>query len=190
MLENFNKVFLISMIVIHLFSIFLSNINAITSYGEQVESGLPTHSQDIIDALKILTPNRSNLFFETVSLYSEISGTNTGYGFFAPDLPSSTIVEFEITDTTGYKYIVPTLLNTREGMERFKSGIDFFKQFENFREVIMRSWALRVFEQHPDAKYVTVVIKREDLPSIAQYKKGKRTKQTELFKYNFSLNEY
>lgn len=123
-----------------------------------------------------------------VEAYSRLTGANTGYGFFSPNVPSEIAIFFEFKNPDGQVLVQPPILHSKYGMKRFTASLATLRSMENLRPIITRTWAVRMLEQFPNSNDVTVHVGTVHLPSMIDYKKGDRQKFIENYSYQFLLN--
>ncbi|MEZ4888579.1 MAG: hypothetical protein R3E32_27895 [Chitinophagales bacterium] len=181
-----HKIALISLLSIHLFIIVLNNIGVANSFTKDLE--LPRYSEIILDFLKTISPEKSNIALEASSVYSIYAGTNTGYGFFSPNVPTKHYVHFELTDKDEVSSVQLPAISSQEGMTRFSSNVSLFKQNEVLQDLQARCWGLRMLELNPESKQVKVMMSAYVIPSMEAYRKGERPSLESTGLYEFELN--
>ena len=92
--------------------------------------------------------------------YQHAAGIETGYGFFAPGVPSASKLVFEIFYEDGHvEYELPVVSNRAAGL-RFSTFLEQFAHIDHdpLRELIMRMLAYGVWQRHPTAKKLRAVV--------------------------------
>jgi hypothetical protein len=111
---------------------------------------------------------------KALALYGALSGSDNGYGFFAPSVSSQLRVTFSMTDSAGRRWTdVLARGHNREADLRI-GGIVSMSSSEEWRRGLAASWAARMFGSHPEASQVVIRIEVYDVPSMAEYQEGKR----------------
>jgi hypothetical protein len=108
--------------------------------------------------------------------YGTLSGADSAYGFFAPDVAALPWAFFEVTEATGA--ISSDVLErgaNREADIRVRNIIGTFWNVgtEPLRRALAASWAGKVFARHPGARSVVVRLESYDLPSMKEVREGK-----------------
>lgn len=121
--------------------------------------------------------------------YGTLSGANSGYGFFAPRVGSQLQAVFEITDSSGKSQTVSLTdgLN-REASLRVRKLIDWYWNDENNKNLqrsLAASWAGKMFARYPSSASVTVRLETYHLPSMGEYKEGKRPHWRPIYRAKF-----
>ena len=92
--------------------------------------------------------------------YEHAAGIDTGYGFFAPAVPDSSKLVFEIGYEDGHtEYELPTVSDDAAGL-RFSSFLFQLShiRYAPLRELIMRMLAYGVWQRHPTAQKIRAVV--------------------------------
>jgi hypothetical protein len=129
----------------------------------------------------------SNPLRQTVALYTHVAGTESGYSFFAPNVPSSYKVVFEFRAPDGrVDYDLPEIGGEATGL-RLGNLLDFIGEtrYAGLREAMLRRLAYSSWLRHPDATTVRTVFGIVSLPSAAEYKNGEREAYDVLYAYDF-----
>jgi hypothetical protein len=128
---------------------------------------------------------------ETVALYLHAAGIEAGYGYFAPNVPDSYKLVFELTYPDGTtEYELPSVGTAETGM-RLPTLLDFIasNRYEPLRQVILKMLAYSVWQHHRDASKVRAVFGVVVTPSIAGYKSGDEPTYAVVCAYDFGFNE-
>ena len=108
--------------------------------------------------------------------YGALSGTDSAYGFFAPSVGTQLRVTFVLTDAAGA--ITTDILTTgvsKEADLRIGDMVAiFWMDDHDLQRAMAGSWAGRMLARHPDAVRVAVHLDVYDLPTMAEYREGKR----------------
>lgn len=112
--------------------------------------------------------------------YAMMSGANSQYGFYAPSVGNYSRTRFELRDESGRTWS-DTFETAKFSEARLRlGGADFpflngeAQQSPQLRERMVKSWAATMFTRHPDAVALTVFVESYDVPSMADYRGGRR----------------
>jgi len=111
-------------------------------------------------------------------VYGMLSGADSGYSFFAPEVGTTLSASFQVNSANGSK--VTDVLETgvsREADIRVRNIIGMFwlEDDQAARRSLVASWAGKVLARHPDADSVVVRLDTFELPTMADYRDGKTT---------------
>jgi hypothetical protein len=115
---------------------------------------------------------------EILGLYGQITGSGSGFGFFAPEIGPGMRTEFDIEKKDGTK-ITTTLqagLN-REGDLRVGNLLNLLSramQEDKARRAVAASWAGKMFARYPDATKVGIRMETIDVPTMKEFRDGVR----------------
>jgi hypothetical protein len=126
---------------------------------------------------------------KALTAYLHGSGMEGGYGFFAPNVPSSYKLVFELHYPEGrVEYDLPHVSGAATGL-RLVSLLDRIGRTpdEPLREVMLKMLAYSAWRQHPGAVSVRTVFGYVDVPSALELKEGKRESYNFLYAYDFSF---
>jgi hypothetical protein len=127
----------------------------------------------------------------SIATYLHAAGIQSGYTFFAPNIPGYHKLIFELKYEDGrVEYESPHFrgkaaafrldsLLTRLGDERY----------EPLREVVVKMLALSIWRDHPDVREIRATFGSVSPPSIIEFENGKGESFQPLFKYDFSLRD-
>jgi hypothetical protein len=131
----------------------------------------------------------SNPLRESLTAYVHGTGIEGGYGFFAPNVPSSYKLVFELHYRDGHvEYDLPRVSGTATGL-RLVSLLDRIgrTQYEPLREVMLKMLAYSAWQEHPGVATVRAVFGYVDVPSLSELKEGKKESYTFLYAYDFTF---
>jgi hypothetical protein len=131
----------------------------------------------------------SNPARESLSTYLHATGIESGYGYFAPNVPSSYKLVFQLHYPDGrIEYDLPHVRGPATGL-RLVSLLDRIgrTEYEPLREVMLKMLAYSAWQQHPGAATVRAVFGYVDVPSIDELKGGKTETYTFLYAYDFTF---
>jgi hypothetical protein len=128
---------------------------------------------------------------ETVALYLHAAGIEAGYGYFAPNVPDSYKLVFQLTYPDGTtEYELPSVGTAETGM-RLPTLLDFIasNRYEPLRQLILRMLAYSVWQHHRDALNVRAVFGAVITPPIAGYKRGDEPTYAVVCAYDFGFTQ-
>jgi hypothetical protein len=123
--------------------------------------------------------------------YGDVSGCDANYAFFAPAVASQCRARTRLRDASGREWEEPLLDDPSSvyGL-RASSIFDSFPMFrEPLRRAIAASWASVQFGRHARATQVTVSVEIESLPTMAEWRGGKRRSWTSIYEGEFERKE-
>ena len=126
---------------------------------------------------------------EAVATYLHVAGIEAGYGYFAPNVPSSYKLLFELHYPDGrIEYELPSVGSEAAGL-RIASLVDSIgrTRYDTLREILVKTLAQFVWREHPDVQTVRAVFGSVSLPSAKEFEQGKRESYEFLYAYDFSL---
>jgi hypothetical protein len=130
----------------------------------------------------------SNPLRETLATYAHVAGIETGYGYFAPNVPGNYKLVFELHYPDGQvEYELPRVSNDAAGL-RLTGLLDNMGRthYDDLREVLVKMVAKSIWRQHPDVKTIRAIFGSVSLPSVSEFEHGKRESYEFLSAYDFS----
>jgi hypothetical protein len=134
-------------------------------------------------------PRTSNLFRQTLASYAGIAGIDVGYGYFAPNVPSSYRLSFELHYADGrVEHALPRVHSFSAGL-RMAGLIDQIGRTSSqpLREHMVEMLAQSLWRTHPEVKKMRALLEAIVLPSVVDFQRGKRQSLQFLYAYDFSL---
>jgi hypothetical protein len=131
----------------------------------------------------------SNAVREALCTYVHIAGIDTGYGYFAPNVPGGYRLVFELHYADGrVEYELPSVSSAAAGL-RIAGLLDNIGRtpFDTMREILVKTLAQSIWREHPDVKSVRAILESIKLPTVRQFEEGKRESYEFLYAYDFSL---
>ena len=131
----------------------------------------------------------SNPVRQSVSAYMHLAGIGFGYGFFAPNVPDSYKLVFELHYPDGrVEYELPRVATAGTGL-RLSTLIDNIAQtrYDALRELMVKMLAYSVWREHPDATMIRAVLGFVSLPNAAEFQKGTSESYEFLYAYDFGF---
>jgi len=162
---------------------FTSLPASLESYGETIEKA----------AAAILGQRLSvrNPLCQGETIYQNVAGIELGYGYFAPAVPNSFKLVFEIHYPDGrVEYDLP---HVREGaggsrLIRYLEQIGRL-EYEPLREMMMKMLAYGVWREHPDAIKTRAIFGFIQVPSPAEARRGQKETYRFMYAYDFSFGQ-
>jgi hypothetical protein len=131
----------------------------------------------------------SNWVCEVLATYAHVAGIETGYGYFAPNVPDSYKLVFELHYPDGrVEYELPSVSSAAAGL-RIAALLDNVgrTRYDTLREILVKTLAQSIWRRHPDVKSVRAIFGSVSLPSVHGFEHGKRESYEFLYAYDFSL---
>jgi hypothetical protein len=131
----------------------------------------------------------SNPVREMLSTYVNVAGIETGYGYFAPNVPGGYKLVFELHYPDGrVEYELPSVNSAAAGL-RIAGLLDNIgrTRYDALREILVKTLAQSIWREHPDLKSVRAILGSVRLPSVREFEKGQREEYEFLYAYDFSL---
>jgi hypothetical protein len=124
---------------------------------------------------------------ESTILYAHLAGIEYGYGFFAPNVPESHKLVFELRYRDGrVQRKLPSVGTAGFGL-RLTCLYDNLAStsYEPLRVLILKMLVAPVLREGEEPVQVRAVFGNVEIPTLAQYKQGRRVAYQPLFVYNF-----
>jgi hypothetical protein len=148
-------------------------------------------SQDLVSAGLAQNLAPANPIRQAVSTYLNLAGIESGYGFFAPNVPNGFKLVFELKYPDGrLEYELPAVAGSAFGM-RLGDLYDHiaFASHGALRQLMLQMLTYSVWRQHQDAVAVRAVFGVIELPTIVQFQRGEKEKYTALYAYDFKFDD-
>jgi len=133
----------------------------------------------------------NNPLRKAINFYVSATGIEGGYGFFAPSVPDSYKIVFELHYADGrVEYELPRVSDAASGV-RLATLLDQIGRttYDPLREVMIKMLAYSMWREHPEANSVRAVFGFVALPSIEQVKQGGTESYHFMYAYEFSFRE-
>jgi hypothetical protein len=131
----------------------------------------------------------ANPLRQAITLYTHAAGIEGGYGFFAPNIPGSFALVFEIHYPDGrVEYEQPQVGSVAADL-RVAGLLDKLgdSEYDPLREGLVKMIARFIWRRHPDAKTIRAVFGSITLPGVTEFEAGKKPSFEVLYAYDFSL---
>jgi hypothetical protein len=148
-------------------------------------------AEGVVSALLCQCLAASNPIRQTLATYLHIAGIETGYSYFAPNVPRSYRLVFELHYPDGrVEYELPSVGSGAAGL-RVAGLLDKIGRtpYEVLREHLIKTLAQSIWREHPEVKTIRAVFGSTRLPSLSEFERGKRESYEFLYAYDFSLRE-
>ena len=124
---------------------------------------------------------------QALAVYTRAAGIESGYAFFAPNVPDNHKLVFELHYPDGrLEYDLPHVSSDSAGL-RLAVLLDNLgdTRSDELREVIIRMISSTLWRAHPDANMVRAVFGLRQLPSADQVRRGEKESDQFLYAYDF-----
>ena len=124
-----------------------------------------------------------------LTAYLHGTGIESGYGFFAPNVPNSYKLVFEIHYLDGrVEYELPQVAGEAAGL-RVVSLLDNLGSidYELMRRTTLNMLTVPVRQSHPDASMIRAVFGTVKLPRMEDYLRGEKESYEFLHAYDFAV---
>jgi hypothetical protein len=126
---------------------------------------------------------------QTLAVYTRAAGIESGYAFFAPNVPDNYRLVFELHYPDGrLEYDLPHVASDSAGI-RLTVLLDHLgdTRSDELREVIIRMISSTIWRAHPDATIIRAVFGLARLPSADQFRRGEKESDQFLYAYDFTF---
>jgi hypothetical protein len=126
---------------------------------------------------------------EAIVTYLHFAGIEAGYGYFAPNVPGSYKLVFELHYPDGrVEYELPSVSGEAAGL-RVAGLLDSIGRtpYDTLREILVKRLAQSIWRKHPDVQSVRAIFGSVGLPSVNEFEHGKRKYYEFLYAYDFIL---
>jgi hypothetical protein len=131
----------------------------------------------------------SNPARRTLLTYLDVAGIDRAYGYFAPNVPASYKLVFELHYPDGrIEYELPAVSSKAAGL-RLASLLDEIANTPSadLREYLIKMLACSVYRNPPEPAMIRGVFGAMILPRPEGFERGERAKYKFLYGYDFSL---
>ncbi len=151
------------------------------NFSQKAETAL---SAALGQKLPALNPVR-----EALNTYVQLAAIETGYGYFAPNVPGGYALVFELHYPDGrLEYELPSVRSEAAGL-RIAGLLDNIGRtpYDALREILVKTLAKSIWRHHPDVESVRAIVGSIRLPTAREFTEGKRQSYEFLYAYDFSL---
>ena len=131
----------------------------------------------------------SNPLREGLTTYLHVAGIETGYGYFAPNVPSGYKLMFELHYPDGrVEYELPAVSSAAAGL-RIAGLLDNIgrTRYDTLREYLVKTVTQAIWREHPEVKTIRAVFGLISLPTVSDFQHSKGESYEFLYAYDFSL---
>ncbi len=131
----------------------------------------------------------SNPVRQAVAAYTHSTGIAAGYSFFAPNVPNSYKLVFELHYPGGrVEYALPQVGETATGL-RLSNLFDNIGRtgYGPLRELMLKMLAYSIWREHQEATTIRAVFGVVHLPTIEDFEHGKKESYEFLYAYDFKF---
>jgi hypothetical protein len=180
----------------HFLLIVAGAVAAVTEFIGNGNTALPASAQGpgkslqrVADAalgrnLQLFHPLRQGL-----TAYLHCAGIDSGYTFFAPTVPNSYKVVFEIHYPDGrIEYELPEITHSAASF-RLSTMMHYAGKanYDGLREVMLKMMTYQIAHRHPKATRIRTILGCIDEPTSAEAVEGKTESYHTLYAYDFNL---
>ena len=115
----------------------------------------------------------SNPVREALKTYVQLAGIETGYGYFAPNVPGGYRLVFELHYPDGrVEYELPSVSSAAAGL-RIAGLLDNIGRtpYDALREILVKTLAQSVWREHPDVESVRAILGSIRLPTAREFER-------------------
>ena len=128
---------------------------------------------------------------QLLGAYINFAGIEATYGYFAPNIPDSYELVFEVEYPDGrVEHDVPMLAGL-ESTLRLATLMDQIGQLRSdpMREILIKLIASSIWRQHPDAVLIRGILGSLTIPTVQEYEEGKRASHEFMYAYDFRVTQ-
>jgi hypothetical protein len=148
-------------------------------------------AETVVDAALGDHLGASNRVRQALATYLRVTGIERGYGYFAPNVPASYKIVFELHyRDRPVEYQLPRVNSAAAGL-RLAGLLDEIARTRNdrLREYLVKMLARSMWRDHPDVTAIRAVFGLINLPNLNEFQHGKREAYEFLYDYDFSRND-
>lgn len=126
-----------------------------------------------------------------LTAYLHVAGIEAGYGFFAPNIPNSYKLLFELHFPDGrIEYELPRV-SSAASVLRVAGLLDKIgrTRSEAFRQTMVKMLSYSAWQEHADATTIRAILGLVILPSAPDFERGKRESYKFLYAYEFKIDQ-
>ena len=133
----------------------------------------------------------SNPVRRSIATYLHAGGIQSGYTFFAPNIPGYHKLIFELNYQDGRVEYESPHISGKAAALRLDSLLTRLgdNRYEPLREVVLKMLALSIWRERPDVKKIRATFGSVSPPSISDFEHGKGESFQPMFSYDFSLRD-
>ena len=126
---------------------------------------------------------------ETLDTYVQLAGIETGYGYFAPNVPAGYRLVFELHYREGrVEYELPSVSSAAAGL-RIASLLDSIGRtpYDALREILVKTLAQSVWREHPDLESLRAILGSISCRPHASSRRENENRTVSCTRTDFSL---
>ena len=133
----------------------------------------------------------SSLVRQSIATYLHAAGIQSGYTFFAPNIPGYHKLIFELDYEDGHVEYESPHFKGKAAALRLDSLLTRLgdNSYEPLREVVLKMLALSIWRERPDVKRIRATFGSVSPPTISDFEHGKGESFQPMFSYDFSLRD-
>lgn len=133
----------------------------------------------------------SNPLRRSIATYLHAAGIQSGYTFFAPNIPGYHKLIFELNYQDGRVEYESPHFSGKAAALRLDSLLARLgdNRYEPLREVVVKMLALSIWRERPDVKKIRATFGLVTPPSISDFEHARGESFQPLFSYDFSLRD-
>lgn len=126
-----------------------------------------------------------------IATYLHAAGIQSGYTFFAPNVPGYHRLTLELFYDDGRVEHQYPRLRGKAAALRLDSLLDRLadQSYKPIRELIVKRLAFSVWREHPDVKKIRAVFGSVTPPGTSEFEQGKAETFQPIFSFDFSLRD-
>jgi hypothetical protein len=124
-----------------------------------------------------------------IATYLHAAGSQSGYTFFAPNVPGYHKLTLELYYEDGRVEYESPRVSGKAAALRLDSLLNRLAEnrYEPIREVVVKMLAFSVWRERPGVRKIRTIFGSVTPPSIGDFEQGKKESFQPLFSYDFSL---
>jgi len=127
----------------------------------------------------------------SIATYLHAAGIQSGYTFFAPNIPGYQKLIFELIHQDGSVEYESAHFSGKAAALRLDSLLARLadNRYEPVREAVVKMLALAIWRERPDVRKIRATFELVSPPSISDFEQGKGESFQPIFSYDFSLRD-
>ena len=128
---------------------------------------------------------------QSIATYLHAAGIQSGYTFFAPNIPGYHKLIFELNYQDGHVEYESPHFSGKAAALRLDSLLARLadSRYEPLREVVVKMLALSIWRQRPDVKKIRATFGLVSPPNVSDFERRKGESFHPMFSYDFSLRD-
>lgn len=133
----------------------------------------------------------SNQIQRVVTAYAEAAGIAGGYGFFAPNVPESYALVFELHYPDGsVEYEKPSAQGSAAGL-RLAGLLDEIGRLKgDSRVILLKVLAYPIWQRHQNVQSISAFLGVLKMPGLEKYRKDKRVSYDFFYQHEFNASQF